>query len=288
MSYFTVQINQEISLINWFKQMHVAKNRINYLIDNQFCYANDKILNRNSIIKKGDCLIIDLSNYDSDYDQNKAINSMKLEVQYEDEYIIVVDKKTDMIVYSDDSSQITMTDIVREYLKKRGESTLVYPAHRLDRETTGCLIYCKDIITLAYFSYLFEHHEVNKEYLAIVEGKTNLKEIITLSIGSDRHINNKMVVTKNGKPAYTRFETLKYIKNYSLIKVSIKTGRTHQIRVHLSAINHPLVGDKLYGSKISLKRFFLHCEEISFYYPFKEKKMRIKIGMPKDMVAFAN
>lgn len=286
MSYFTVKISRDISLLEWLKAMHIAKNRINYLIDNHLCYVSDQVVNRNTILKKGEYLFIDTSYYETN-NTIKDIN-IKIDIIYEDDYIIVVNKLANYLVYCDDENITTIIDIVRSYLYKHGKSTFIYPAHRLDIETSGCLIFCKDIITLAYFSYMFEEKSINKTYLAIVEGKTKKHSIITSPIGKNRHINNKMVVCKNGKAAYTEFETLKTFKDYSLLRIKIKTGRTHQIRVHLASINHPIVGDKLYGSKVELKSFMLHCERINFFYPYIEKEIEVVSKIPIAMSNFAN
>ncbi len=282
MEYYSIQISKETTLLDWFKKMKVAKNKINYLIDNNLCYRKETILTRTSVLKDGDYLYIDLSNY-SDMIVKKC--KYDLEILYEDNYLIVVNKPYGCIIY-DDTTQITLTDMVNSYLLDKGETTMAYPAHRLDKETTGCLVYCKDMITLAYVSSLFEEKKVTKEYLAIVEGKTDPSGIINQPIGSNRHLNNTMVVSKNGKPAITKYETIHYGKNKSLIKVLIETGRTHQIRVHMAYINHPLVGDVKYGSKIKAPRLMLHCSKVTFNYPSSNESITISSKIPQEMNKF--
>ncbi len=286
MSYFTVKIEEEILLLDWLKKMHVAKCRINYFIDNKCCFVNGQIVDRFTKLKKNDYLLIDTSNYDRN--QIKVLNlDLDFEIIYEDDYIIIVDKLPNYLVHDDQSDTITMTNIVQSYLYKHNRLTSLYPAHRLDQDTTGCLIFCKDIITLAYFSSLFEEKNITKTYLAIVEGLTNQHGVITSPIGKNRHVNNMMIICKNGKSAYTEYETLKQIGDNSIVRIAIKTGRTHQIRVHFSSINHPIVGDKQYGSKINAKRYFLHCEKISFVHPYKLIMMTVESQPPKDMINFA-
>ena len=281
MEYYSIQINIETTLLDWFKKMKVAKNKYNYLIDNNLCYSNEQTLTRT--LKDGDYLYIDISNY-SDMIVKKC--KYDLEILYEDNYLIVVNKPYGYIIYDDDTSKITVTDMVNSYLLDKGETTMAYPAHRLDMETTGCLVYCKDMITLAYVSSLFEEKLVTKEYLAIVEGKTDPSGTINQPIGSNRHLNNTMVVSRNGKSALTKYETIHYGRNSSLIKVIIKTGRTHQIRVHMAYINHPLVGDEKYGSKIKTSRLMLHCSKVTFVYPSSNKTITILSKIPQEMNKF--
>ena len=277
MKYYSYLIKEESTLLDWFNNLKVAKNKINYLIDNNFCIVNGNSLNRESILKPNDYLFIDLSNYHNVLikDTNKMVD-----ILYEDDYIIAVDKPKGYIIYSDDN-QITVNDIVGNYLKSKEE--VCFPCHRLDTDTTGCLIFAKDIITLAYLSNIFESKDVTKEYLAIVEGKTNPNGTINLPIGKDRHVNNKMIISKTGKPATTKYFLEKDLKNKSLIKVLLLTGRTHQIRVHMSHIGHPLVGDQKYGAKMMADRPLLHCQSISFMHPYTEKKVVIKSKLPQDM-----
>lgn len=286
MGLFTVEIKKESSLIAWFNEMHVAKNKINYLIDNNFCYVGSNILKRESILKVGDYLIIDTSNFDKEDCIDKTIDDINIDIIYEDDYIIVVNKLVGYLVHDDDNNNITMTDIVKNYLRNKHQLTNLYAAHRLDQETSGCLLFCKDIITLAYFSYLFEQKELRKKYLAIVDGKCEKHGIITKPIGKNRHVNNVMIVCKNGKPAYTEYNLKKTFRNFSLLEVLIKTGRTHQIRVHLASIGHPLAGDNKYGSQTKLVHFFLHCYELCFYHPYQMTKVTINAKMPYDMVSF--
>ena len=284
MGYFIKEIKETIILQQYLKKMHLASSKINYLIDNKFCFVNENILKRDSILNNGDYLFIDLSNYQI---EQKAYD-FPISVLYEDDYIIVVNKPAGFIVHSDGEKNIdnTVTNMVVNYLRKKNDERNVYPVHRLDQETTGCLMFTKDIISLGYYSYQFENKQVEKIYECLVEGKTNLSGYITSNIGSDRHQNNKMVVTKNGLPAKTYYEVVSYLKNYSLLKVKLFTGRTHQIRVHLSSIDHPIVGDTKYGSKTKCKFLLLHSLSLTFYNFLTESKQTIKAKLPDTMTKF--
>ena len=286
MKYYIHQIKKETTLLEFLKQMMVAKNKINYLIDNNFCYVDGNILKRDSTLKFNDYLMIDLSNYHNEL----SFKSCKpnLDILYEDKYIIVVNKPSGYISHDDEgnSNKPTLTDMVISQLRMKEDDAVAYPVHRLDKETTGIVIFAKDIITLAYLSNLFESKKITKIYNAIVEGKTNYEGTINYSIGTDRHVNNKMVIARNGKPAFTKYELTKLLHGKSLLKVFITTGKTHQIRVHLAAIGHPIVGDTKYGATIPANRTLLHCAEITFKHPNYNKDIVIKCKLPGDMYKF--
>ena len=156
----------------------------------------------------------------------------------------------------------------------------------MDTDTSGCLVFAKDIITASALSKKFENKEIVKKYVALVQGVVEKEGSINKNIGSDRHVNNKMVITKNGKPAFTRYELIKLLHGKSLLKVFITTGKTHQIRVHLAAIKHPIVGDEKYGATIPANRALLHCAEITFAHPNYNKDIVIKCKLPSDMYKF--
>ena len=127
-------------------------------------------------------------------------------------------------------------------------------------------------------------HEIKRKYIALVNNKFSKKNgTINEPIGSDRHINNKYVVYKNGKEAIIHYNVIKEYKNYSLVELILETGRTHQIRCHLSYINHPIIGDKLYGDKSNLaSRCLLHSKSISFIHPITKEVIEIDSKIPED------
>ena len=117
-----------------------------------------------------------------------------------------------------------------------------------------------------------ENNEIKRYYLAVVSGNVSpSRGKISFPIGTDRHVNGKMTVSKTGKTAVTNYVVEETGKNYSILRLLLETGRTHQIRVHLSYIGHPILGDTLYGSNIMEKRYLLHSHEINFIHPFTGK-----------------
>ena len=135
--------------------------------------------------------------------------------------------------------------------------------------------------------HLFLKYEIKKTYWALVEGVVKEPGKITYSIGKDRHTSGKMVITQNGKKALTTYKPLSNKKNTSLLEVMIDTGRTHQIRLHLSTIGHPIVGDSLYGATTSSK-VQLHCKSVSFLHPITKNKVYIEANLPNDFKKLLN
>ncbi|MGM0502599.1 MAG: RluA family pseudouridine synthase, partial [Bacillota bacterium] len=160
--------------------------------------------------------------------------------------------------------------------------------HRLDKNTTGTLVVAKNDKAQQSLSQQFKKRQTKKIYLALVHGNLKHKKAkIDAAIGRDTKDRKKMTVTsKNSKKAVSKFEVLKYYEGYTLVKVKLITGRTHQIRVHFNYIGHPIVGDKLYGhqkSKLDVDRQMLHAEVLGFHHPETEKWLEFEAELWPDM-----
>ena len=274
--YFMMRIRGDFhykTLNELFKAFNLAKAKINYIIQNNCCYLNGEIASLDTILKQNDYLMIDISNFEKlDY----IAEENKLDILYEDDYLLIVNKPSGYIIYPDTKTKTsTMANFVANYYQKNNIDVTIRHCHRLDMQTTGCLVYAKDLITQSAMEKLFETHQIEKNYLTIVEGLFFGKGKISTPIGKDRHINGKMVTHSNGQPALTLYEVIDSNQRTSLLKVNIKTGRTHQIRVHLSSILHPIYGDKLYGS-INDSDIMLHCHTLEFNHPILGKKVSVK------------
>lgn len=283
MEKFIWRITEKMTLENFLKSMHLSENKIKNLISQQCCMLNNKIIDGDFLLNLNDILSINLEMFD------KEIKPFlfHLNVLYEDDYILIIDKPQGFLVHSDGvNDEETLTNMVKGYLLAKNDFHNAYSAHRLDKDTSGCLLFCKDIITLAYFSNAFEEHHIIKKYLAIVKGKTKKEGTIELPIGRNRHESNKMIVAKSGKMAITKYDRVKLIGDYSLLNIELKTGRKHQIRVHFASINHPIVGDLLYGEDKNNNDLLLHCSELTFFHPLLNKKMTIKAQFPSRFDKF--
>jgi len=193
-----------------------------------------------------------------------------IQIYYEDEFCLVAYKPYGLLVHDDGNDSLNLKDIlISKYHQE------LYPIHRLDKETQGLVFFCKHIEFQALFDKMLFDKKIKREYLAYVEG--NLKEnntfTVKTNISKDRYNSKKMIVAEKGKQAISEFTCLKNQDNKSLVSVNLKTGRTHQIRVHCAYINHPIIGDSLYGD--GKGEMALYAYKLSFYHPFLEKKIEI-------------
>lgn len=232
---------------------------------------------------------------------------MQIETLYEDEDIIVVNKPTGVLVIPDrfDENQPSLNKVLEEKLK-----TKVWVVHRLDRETSGVVLFAKNEDAHKYLSQLFEKHEIGKFYAGIVHGKL-LQEQGSIDAAIIEHpvIKGKMITAKKGKASLTDYRVVEQWPLYALVQFQIHTGRTHQIRVHMQSLGHPIICDPLYGDgkpflvstikkkyRVSdkdeeerplLHRLALHAYRLHF---FKKdgKEVIAEATMPKDMLACIN
>ena len=222
--------------------------------------------------------------YPEEYNYEKLENK-PLDVVYEDEFVLVVNKPKDILVHSDGGNEITLTSMVQSYLCDKNYCSAI-PIHRLDKETCGMVVFSKSIIFQPLFDKLLEEKKIRRNYLAFVSGRYDNTQSITINkpIGKDRHNANKRVIAKNGQEAITKVRSIKANKEYSILRCTLATGRTHQIRVHLVSIGYPILNDELYGrSSKLLKRMGLIADELSLYHPLKEEMLELEIDLPNDM-----
>jgi len=228
-----------------------------------------------------------------------------LEIIYEDTELIVINKQPGMIVHpARGNTHGTLVNALVFYSDKLSSGLGEFRpgiVHRLDRNTTGVMIVTKDDAAQAKIAKQFEHRQVNKSYLAIVHGTPDLiADRIKAPLGVHPRTREKYAVRSDtGKEAITFYEVLEAFRGFSLLKMTPKTGRTHQIRVHLSYIRHPVVADGMYGGKLVylwqladaepavaeplLGRVALHAFAIEFKHPTTEKMVRFEAPMPADM-----
>jgi 23S rRNA pseudouridine1911/1915/1917 synthase len=196
---------------------------------------------------------------------------------FEDDYLIAAEKPAGVLSYPlPGSDEKTIGDILG-----------ALPAHRLDRDTSGILVLAKDKSTKAKMQKLFKDREIVKEYTTLVWGKLEPRVgEINIPLGRGSKDRLKVVPSVTGRESHTIYEVTEYFpkSNTSLLKVGLKTGRTHQIRVHMSAIGHPVVGDPKYSNKkVELERQFLHASHIQFIHPVTGKAVDIISELPDDL-----
>ena len=230
-----------------------------------------------------------------------------LEILYKDEYLLAVNKAAGIIVHADGTNEPSLTDVVCEKLRalegSRGvDLSQVQALNRLDKETTGIVLFSLKKETQPQFDQLIASKELSKEYLAAVKGAFEPnKLLIDKAIGKDRHDAQKMRISDTGKPSQTEVCLVKVASStqgqiHSLLLVNLLTGRKHQIRVHLSSLGFPLVGDALYGGVSSLQRgakkkhkqqpLMLHAYRVEFIHPVTSAKIVIKTDIPERFSYF--
>ena len=202
-----------------------------------------------------------------------------LEVIYEDAFCLIVNKPAGYIVYGEDKEcHGTLVNVIAHYYQTHKIHTTIRPIHRLDKETSGLIFFSKCPFFQPYFDHLLAQKKISRKYLAQVDGIVSWEHYLCrLPIGKDRHANNRYMVLKNGKPACTHFTCLEKTKDQSLIRCELETGRTHQIRVHLSALGYPIVNDAIYGKVKNDSGMGLTAYELSWIHPLTHQVMTITL-----------
>lgn len=211
---------------------------------------------------------------------------IKLDIKYEDEDIVVVNKPSDMPIHpSLNNYENSMANALMYYY--RDKNFVFRCINRLDRDTTGLTVVAKHFLSAGILNTFMQRREIKRVYNAIVEDDGSLKESGTVDAPIVREDNTliKRKVSSEGQRAITHFKVLKRLNGASLIELRLDTGRTHQIRVHMSYIGHPLVGDYLYNERYYDKenvRPLLHSKSLSFIHPITGEDLYLECELPKD------
>jgi len=253
-------IEEEKVLVNDLKQ------RASYKVN-----ENDVIVMLESEVKELDILPQDIP----------------LDIVYEDKDVIVINKKQGMVVHP--ASGVYENTLVNALLYHCKDLSSINGVkrpgivHRIDKDTSGLLVVAKNDLAHQELANQLKDKTMNREYIAIVHGVINENRgSINAPIGRDINNRIKMAVSKDGKSAITHFDVLERYKNYSLVHCKLETGRTHQIRVHMNYIKHPIAADPLYGPKQTLKGEgqYLHAKKLTFVHPTSKKVMTFECDLP--------
>ena len=232
----------------------------------------------------GDTIKVDL-NYEEEND-NIVSTQMKLNILYEDDGLLILNKPAGIAVHpSILHFEDSLSNGVRFYFDSIGLKKKIRPVNRLDLDTSGIIIFAKNEYIQECLIQQMNSHILKKEYIAIVFGILKEKTgTINLPISRKNGSIIERCISEDGQTAITDYSVINELNNMSVVKCVLQTGRTHQIRVHFSAIGHPLIGDSLYGSKCDLiNRQALHSYHISFIHPISNKVIDIYCELPEDI-----
>ena len=240
------------------------------------------------IVRSGDVLKIKIYE-DIDNSGDVIPSDDPIDIVYEDEDLILLNKPGDMVVHPSYAHHLdSLSNALAGYYKRTGQSHVVRTIGRLDRETSGLLIFAKNRHAAAILSNQKDNMSRRKEYLAIVSGVMEQEQgTIDAPIGQEEGVRMIRKVMESGKQAVTHYRLIRQFDDYALIRLHLDTGRTHQIRVHMSYIGHPLLGDNLYGKEIpdnhGMTRAALHAAHLEFRQPITGQDMSFDADLPEDM-----
>ena len=281
-------INKEEKEINLIlkNNLQISSRLLLKLINKKSIFVNDKHINTQNIAKINDIIKIDFG-YEED-NSNIVPTNINLKIVYEDDWLLIINKPAGIPIHP---SQLHYTDSlsngIKYYFDTINLKKKIRPVNRLDLNTSGLVIFAKNEYIqeclIKQMSSTFQ-----KTYLAITQGtfqSINISQTINAPISRKVGSIIERCIDTNGQIAITHYKVLKNFTNYSLVECILETGRTHQIRVHMSYIGHPLIGDTLYGEKSSIiNRQALHCYKLSFLHPITKKHLKFCSNLPNDML----
>ena len=279
-SLLTFKVAQEALLIEFLmEKMHgISRNRAKALISNRVVLVNNTITTHPlTELKAGQVVQVDRSK------RKMAFHSNELDIVYEDPYLLIIDKHPGLLSMSNNSRQQTVQTVLNRYLEKGGGRNTSHLVHRLDRDTSGLMVYAKDVQTQQSLVRGWQELVTDRRYIALVEGELeNPRGVVKSWLTEDkRFITHSSPVDNGGKFAVTHYNVLASSNGYSLVECELETGRKNQIRVHMADLGHPVVGDHKYGSDNDpIRRLGLHAYMLCFTHPVTGKHMRFETPVP--------
>ncbi len=279
----------------------LSREYIKKLIGDERIKVNNMLVKSSYAVKEGDKIVI---NVPSPRDLKLEPMETRLDIVYEDKDLLVINKRAGMVVHAGVGGVHEKDSLVNAVLyhckgELSGIGGVKRPGivHRLDKDTSGLIIVAKNDKAHESLSGQFKERTVGKTYIALVAGIVkHARGKIIAPIGRDLSDRKKMALTRedSGKEAISRYEVVRQYDDLALVKVRIHSGRTHQIRVHMSSIGHPVAGDGVYGNlkvnsalerQCGLKRQFLHAAELEFTHPVSGKRINLTSNLPEDLAA---
>lgn len=264
--------------------LDISRSKVQNLIKQDKVKVNGKTEKESFKVSNGDRIEVD---DDLDFSIDVEPENLKLDIVYEDPYLMIVNKESGMVVHpAPGNYNHTLVNAVLYHLDK-GKTKNMRPGivHRIDKDTSGLMVVAKTDDALEKLSLMIKNKEIERKYLAIVDGIIGpASGTIDAPIGRDPKNREKMCVTsENSRNAITHFKVLKRFKSNTLVLCKLDTGRTHQIRVHMAYIGHPITNDPLYENKnASSFGQMLHSYSIDFVHPITQKHLHFDVEPPKE------
>jgi 23S rRNA pseudouridine1911/1915/1917 synthase len=286
----TLQFNSPVPNIRLDKYLaqvlpRFSRAYLQKLIGQGYVLVNGQMTKASQRLNKADKITVDLPPLPG----RPLAEPIPLAIIYEDADILVIDKPAGLTVHpAPGHPSHTLVNAVLAHCPGLTMSNeLMRPGivHRLDKDTSGLIVIAKNDFAREYLAAQFKSRTVTKGYLVLVKGRLSPEQgIIEAPIGRDPHSRRKMAIIEAGKEASTQYQVRNYLHNYTLVEVTPLTGRTHQIRLHLSAIGYPVVGDPIYGTKSAyLNRQFIHAYRIGFRLPSTKQYQEFTSPLPMDL-----
>ena len=268
------------------KEFQISARLLRKLKLNNRIFCNGKVAWVNGNAKPGDEIKVNIF-FEEEAESIKS-EARELDILYEDDSLLLINKSGNMVSHPTCLHQSgTLANFVKGYLESKGENIKVRFVNRLDRETSGVIVLAKNDYAQDILSKEMVSGEFTKEYIAVVHGVVeNDSGTIDLRIKREPDSIMTRMVAPDGERAVTHFEVVKRIEGMTVLKLRLETGRTHQIRVHLKAIGHPIVGDGLYSNieTTLIKRQALHSYRTGFIHPVTREKVLVIANLPQDIL----
>jgi len=281
-----LKVSESMELMDFLlaKMGGMKRNSIKSLLSHRQILVNDQITTQYNLpLKTGDLVIV------SSVRGNTELFHPKVRIIFEDPYLIVIEKQENILtVKTDHGNELTAFSILKKHVQKSAKNNRIYTVHRLDRETSGVLVFAKSQEIQQILQEKW-HTDVKKRiYVAVVEGKPPKEsdKIVSWLTENEKSLKiHSSSVDNGGQQAVTRYRVIKSNCDYSLLEIELETGRKNQIRVHLQSIGCPIAGDKKYGAKTSpIARVALHARILEFYHPVTKKIVRFETPVPRKFL----
>ncbi|HBG61072.1 MAG: hypothetical protein A2Y03_11420 [Omnitrophica WOR_2 bacterium GWF2_38_59] len=271
-----------------------SRNYIKKLIESGNVKVNENIVKVNYKVCAGDDICVDMPKRFLSQ-QHAGPEDIPLEIFYEDQNLFVINKPCGMVVHParGNYSGTLVNALLHHSVELSNVNTDIRPGivHRLDKETSGLILVAKDNITHTKLAKQFQRHAIEKQYVALVEKEIEFDEgIVDVSLGrSLRNFDKRSVrYDEKSRDAVTRYKVIKRYKGVTLVNLFPKTGRTHQLRVHMKFLGHPILGDDKYGNKNSFPRLALHAQAIGFKHPKTKEFVKFSSMPPNEFLKKVN